>query len=202
VGVEGGALAAAVRRLGARPLLLALLSCQSAGRGYGSSLSALGPLLAGAGVLAVLAFQGDVAVATARAFLPALLGELARDGRVDRALAAVRAALGERLHWWQPILWLRTDGRLWVEPPARSADGVPAVTPTQQGDEQAVLHERLERHRGTLAHYLRQLAITGSAHARPEVVFEIAVARVEIRRITAALRAAGAPATDRFDDEP
>ncbi|MBX0331333.1 CHAT domain-containing protein [Oscillochloris sp. ZM17-4] len=104
-----------VERLVARPLLLALLSCQSAGRGYGDTLSALGPGLARIGVPAVLGFQGNVAMSTVRTFLPIMISELRRDGQIDRALAAARAALGEQNPWWQAVLWLRTDGRLWQE---------------------------------------------------------------------------------------
>lgn len=102
-----------LRRLSVRPLLFVLASCRGAGGGYGDTLRTLGPQLAGVGVPAVLAFQGDVAMSTIKTLLPTLITELRRDGQIDRALAAARAALGEKRPWWQAVLWLRTDGRLW-----------------------------------------------------------------------------------------
>ena len=113
--VTGSTFVEAIQRLSARPLLLVLASCRSAGSGYGDTLSALGPRLAGAGVPAVLAFQGNVAMSTVKTLLPTLITELRRDGQIDRALAAARGALGEQRPWWQAVLWLRTDGRLWEE---------------------------------------------------------------------------------------
>ena len=113
--VPGATFVDTVARLAARPLLLILASCRSAGGGYGDTLSALAPGLARAGVPAVLGFQGDVAMGTVKALMPTLISELRRDGQIDRALAAARAALGERKPWWQAVLWLRTDGRVWDE---------------------------------------------------------------------------------------
>lgn len=114
---------AAIERLESRPLLLVLASCRSAGAGYGVTLNALGPGLARAGVPAVLGFQGDVAMSTVKAFLPPLIAELRRDGQIDRALATARASLGSVRPWWQAVLWLRTDGRLW-----RTSDERPTGT--------------------------------------------------------------------------
>lgn len=113
--VAGDAFVESITRLATRPLLLILTSCRSAGGGYGDTISALGPQLASAGVPAVLAFQGDVAMSTVKTLLPTLITELRRDGLIDRALAAARAAVGEQRPWWQAVLWLRTDGRLWDE---------------------------------------------------------------------------------------
>jgi hypothetical protein len=97
-----------------RPLLAVLAACHSAG-GYGAELAGLGPLLATQGVPAVLAMQGTIATRTARDLLKHFFGELARDGAVDRALAAARAALSGE-DWWQPVLWLRVpDGCIWHE---------------------------------------------------------------------------------------
>lgn len=236
--VTGDAFVEAIRRLAARPLLLVLASCRSAGGGYSYSdtLRALGPQLAGIGVPAVLAFQGDVAMRTVRTLLPTLITELRRDGQIDRALAAARAALGERQPWWQAVLWLRTDGRLWREeeevptptttggiviggnvgtmqvvnvtggnvgsiigsqtnygaaPPAAASGRTEAVTTQRQ---------RLAQHRETLAHYLNQLAMTGAAHARPEVTAGIREARASIARAQAALAALGEPAEALPDD--
>ncbi|NTW98101.1 MAG: NACHT domain-containing protein, partial [Oscillochloris sp.] len=122
--VTGADVIAAAERLTHRPLLLVLLSCQRAVRGYNDTLSALGPGLARVGVPAVLGFHGDVAMSTAKILLPTLIRELRRDGQIDRALAVARAALAaQRRPWWQAVLWLRTDGRLWQEP-------LPPATPS------------------------------------------------------------------------
>ena len=104
-----------VERLTVRPLLFVLASCTSAGTGYDETLSALGPQLASIGVPAVLGFQGEVAQETVSTLLPTLLTELRRDGQIDRAMAAARADMGAARPWWQAVLWLRTDGRLWIE---------------------------------------------------------------------------------------
>jgi hypothetical protein len=62
-----------------------------------------------------------VALSTVKILLPALITELRRDGRIDRALAAARVALeAKQRPWWQAVLWLRTDGRLWREEPSAS----------------------------------------------------------------------------------
>ena len=124
----GADVVAAVARIAARPLLLVLASCRSGGGGSGDTLSAIGPGLARVGVPAVLGFQGDVAMGTVKMLLPALITELRRDGQIDRAMAAARAALGEQRPWWQAALWLRTDGRLWSEPaPPAPTQPVPGI---------------------------------------------------------------------------
>lgn len=114
--VTGAEFAAQIRALARRPLLAVLASCRSAGDAAGNTLAAVGPLLVAAGVPAVVAVQDDVAMTTVAAFLPALFRELRRDGRIDRAVAAARAALGTSDGWWQPVLWMRlADGRLWAD---------------------------------------------------------------------------------------
>lgn len=114
--VEGVELVEAVARLPRRPLLMLLLACQGAGDGAGEALAGVGPQLAAAGVAAVVAMQGNVAIASAARLLPAFFGELWRDGQVDRALAAARLALRGSGDWWQPALFLRVpDGRLWLD---------------------------------------------------------------------------------------
>lgn len=122
--VPGHDFVQAVVQLAVRPLLLILASCQSGGRGYDDTLAALGPQLARAGVAGVLAFQGDVAMATVRRLLPPLFTALRSDGSIDRALAAARGAIAQQPDWWLPTLTLRVpDGQLWhlhapLPPPA------------------------------------------------------------------------------------
>ncbi|WP_165360974.1 CHAT domain-containing protein [Candidatus Chloroploca sp. Khr17] len=73
-----------------------------------------------------------------------------------------------------------------------------------EGRTRAIAAQRtlLEAHRATLGHYLHQLALTGSAHARPEVSHGIAEARAGIARAKTALAALGAPADDHPEDTP
>jgi hypothetical protein len=80
-------------------------------------MAALGPRLAGAGVAAVVAMQGDVTMQTTEAFLPAFFTALARHGVVDEAVAAGRRAVQERPDWWAPVLFSRLrSGRTYYLP--------------------------------------------------------------------------------------
>lgn len=110
-------LAQRIRELEQRPRLVVLASCESAGDGSGSALAALGPLLAEAGVPAVIAMQGKISQQTIAAFTPALFRELARDGQIDRALAVARGAVRDRPDSWMPALFMRLRaGRIWYVP--------------------------------------------------------------------------------------
>jgi hypothetical protein len=111
----GTELADTMQHQARHPLLLVLASCHSAGDNY-AVLASLGPRLAQAGLPAVLALQGDIAMRATKQLLPRLIIELVKDGQIDRSLAAARAALGSGGPWWQPVLFLRGDGRLWAEP--------------------------------------------------------------------------------------
>jgi tetratricopeptide (TPR) repeat protein len=117
---SGRELAARLGELAQPPSLVVLVSCQSAGKGDGQlstrdggALAGLGPRLATAGVPAVVAMQGNLAMATAAAFMPVFLRELRRDGQVDRAMAVARGAVRQRHDWWMPVLYTRlSDGRI------------------------------------------------------------------------------------------
>jgi CHAT domain len=235
--ITGEALAAEVAALDPahRPLLAVLVACEGASQDE-APLASVGPLLARKGIPAVVAMQAPIAMDAAARFTERLLRELARDGRIDRAVAAARKEMGEA--WWLPVLWLRSrDGRLWEEeeeevptptlPGGISVAGnvgtmqVVNVTggsvgsiigsqtnygapPAASGRSEAVSTQRsrLEQHRATLAHYLGQLAITGAAHARPEVTAGIREARAGIARAKAALAALREAAEDMPDDAP
>ena len=122
---HGGALAELLRSLKERrPRLVVLASCESAGDGYAAALAALGPLLALAGVPAVLAMQGELSLATNERFAPVFFGELLRDGTIDRAVNMARLAVADdRPDWWLPVLYTRLrDGQLWAPTgPSQSA---------------------------------------------------------------------------------
>lgn len=63
------------------------------------------------------------------------------------------------------------------------------------------LQRRLDLVRTNLAHYLDQLAITGTANARPEIMVGIREARTQIAQLKVQLRTLGKPAEDLPDDE-
>jgi len=115
--VGGAELAQRIRELERRPCLVVLASCKSAGDSEGEALRALGPLLAEAGVPAVLAMQGQVSQETVAAFIPVFFRELVRDGQIDRALTVARGAVRERADCWMPSLFMRLrSGRIWYVP--------------------------------------------------------------------------------------
>jgi hypothetical protein len=115
--VEGKDFVQRIRGLDHRPRLVVLASCQSAGQ-TGASLSALGPMLAEAGVPAVVAMQGKVSMAMIARFMPRFFSELLKDGRIDRAVSVARGEVRDcKQDYWMPALFLRLrDGRIWYEP--------------------------------------------------------------------------------------
>jgi hypothetical protein len=120
--VSGADLVSQIKDLQQRPQLVALISCQSAGsgtnsRGDGGALAGLGPLLAEAGIPAVIAMQGNVGFDTIEKFLPVFFTELQRDGQLDRAFAAARGAVRDQPDAWMPALFMRLkSGRIWYVP--------------------------------------------------------------------------------------
>jgi hypothetical protein len=113
----GGELVTRLRELENRPRLVVLASCQSAGRGKGDVLSALGPRLAAAGIPAVLAMQDNLTMATSAKLMPVFFSELQKDGQIDRALSAARGLVRDQTDWWVPALFMRLkSGRLWYTP--------------------------------------------------------------------------------------
>lgn len=132
--VPGDALVHAIAQLERPPLLVILASCSGAGDN-GAVLGAIGPKLAQTGIGAVLAMRGAVPVALVDALTPRLFAELWRDGQIDRAVAAARAALPLSLPWWLPTLWMAVrDGALWREPVG--------VSPTTSPEQHRALRNR------------------------------------------------------------
>jgi hypothetical protein len=121
--VDGRKLVERLTGLPKRPTVVMLCSCQSGSGGSEQwsadegQLSALGPRLAGAGVSAVVAMQGNVSMTTAGAFALAFFRALAQDGVVDRAMATARRAVRDRPDWWVPVLFSRLrSGRTYYKP--------------------------------------------------------------------------------------
>lgn len=115
--VAGAEFAKQVAELAVRPRLVVLVSCESAGDGVTPTLLALGPQLAEAGVPAVVAMRGAVALETASAFLTTFTRELRRDGHIERAVSVARGAVREQLDGSAPVLFSRLrSGRIWYVP--------------------------------------------------------------------------------------
>jgi hypothetical protein len=111
--VEGDAFVRRVSELRERPRLIVLGSCKSAGAapgeeyGANGALAALGPRLAEAGIPAVVAMQGNIAMETVNEFVPAFLRQLAQ-GKVDRAVSLARSEIvSKHRDWWAPSLLMR-----------------------------------------------------------------------------------------------
>lgn len=108
------------------PRLIVLASCQSAGSGDGpaindtAALAGLGPRLASdAGVPAVIAMQGRIAMSTVERLIPAFFAALQEDGQIDRAMAVARGSVRDAPagDFWMPVLFLRLrGGRIWYTP--------------------------------------------------------------------------------------
>jgi CHAT domain/SIR2-like domain len=122
--VSGRELEEELGRVQKLPRLAVLVSCQSAGTGDTEpstfdegALAALGPRMARAGVPAVIAMQGNIAMTTMSVFLPRLFRELNKHGEIDRAMAVSRNAVRRHLDWWMPVLFTRLlSGRAWYTP--------------------------------------------------------------------------------------
>lgn len=112
----GAELASVLQGLEARPRLVVLLACESAGAGGDNALVGLGPRLAEIGIPAVVAMQSLISFETAARFLPAFFTDLQRHGAVDRAFASARSEVRDRPDAWVPVLFMRLKtGRLWYE---------------------------------------------------------------------------------------
>ena len=72
----------------------------------------------------MIAMQGNVAMETVRRFMPTFFQELARDGQIDRAMAAARGAIRETEDWWMPALFMSLKrGQIsWYRPGFESED--------------------------------------------------------------------------------
>jgi len=121
--VSGNALAAQINALEKPPLLVVMASCESAGKGTGDALQALGPQLCEAGVPAVIAMQGKISIESVTRGMPVLFERLQEDCMVDRALASARASLaaGGSADLWMPVLFMRLKEGSICQPLAESA---------------------------------------------------------------------------------
>lgn len=110
-------LAERVNELNHQPRLAVLASCQSAGKGAGDSMKAIGPRLSRAGIPAVIAMQGNVSMDSVKKLMPVLFSELQRDGQIDRSLAVARGTIRDAHDFWMPVLFMRLrSGKVWYVP--------------------------------------------------------------------------------------
>lgn len=110
-------LATHINELINQPRLVMMASCQSAGKGAGDTLQAIGPRLSQAGIPAVIAMQGNISMDSVKKFMPAFFSELDRDGQIDRALAVARGTIRDRHDFWMPVLFMRLrSGKVWYVP--------------------------------------------------------------------------------------
>ncbi len=120
---RGSDLAVRLRELTNPPRLVFLASCESGGTeagtdalGEATAQASIAPLLAEAGVSAIVAMQGKISMTTIEQAVPVFFTELMKDGRIDRALAAARGRVRERNDCWMPALYSRLkSGRIWYQ---------------------------------------------------------------------------------------
>lgn len=106
-----------IRELEQQPRLIVLASCQSAGKGAGNALQALGPKLAQAGIPAIIAMQGNISMDSVKKFMPTFFTEIQKDGQIDRALAVARGTIRDAQDYWMPVLFMRLkSGKIWYVP--------------------------------------------------------------------------------------
>jgi hypothetical protein len=170
--MAGDGLAEAIGGLRRPPLLVILAACYGQGNSSydPNALLGLGPLLAQAGVPAVIAMRGTVPVALVEQLMPVLFERLRLHGSIDRALAEARMRLDPALPWWMPVLTMRAPGgMLWST--ATAAEPAPAAkrSPVEQRRierRKAHLEEELQLLDAKLAHLRRALAIETDAAQR------------------------------------
>ena len=112
----------------ARPRLVFLAACQSATRSTANAFLGLGPRLVAAGVPAVVAMQGQVAIPTARKLSLTFYKRLAEHGMVDCALNQARSTLltAGRPDAAVPVLFMRLkSGQLWEDMAAQAEEAFP-----------------------------------------------------------------------------
>ena len=99
---------ARLAELRVRPCFIIFGGCET-----GGNLLSLGPLLAQAGVPAVLVMRGQITRETLHRFLSECLRVFQQGGPVDQAVAVARDAVRERPDFWKLVLFLHPQsGRL------------------------------------------------------------------------------------------
>jgi hypothetical protein len=118
---DGLTIANKVRALKSPPRLIVLASCESARAKDDGTFAetAIAPLLADAGVPAIVAMQGKIKMPTVALMMPEFFRQLASHGNIAQAMADARrlAMSNKRFDAWMPALFLRLKaGSLWYTP--------------------------------------------------------------------------------------
>lgn len=117
---DGLSIANKFRAMKSPPRLVVLASCESAGAGGKSAETAIAPLLADAGVPAIIAMQGKVSMTTVARMMPEFFRNLVTvtEGNIAQSMAAARGkAIAKCPDAWMPALFLRLKaGSLWYKP--------------------------------------------------------------------------------------
>lgn len=131
--VAGSLFAEAMTALDRPPGLVVLSSCETAGSAanpevtsMGESAVALGPMLSGDGISAVIGMHGRVTEETVEIFMPKLFTTLQQSGSIFEAMLQARLAVRKRWDWWAPVLFTRLRaGRIWYAPGYLSPGNAP-----------------------------------------------------------------------------
>ncbi len=130
-----------------QPVLVILAVCQSAGNDDPAAAgAALGPMLARAGIPAVIAMQGLAPIDLVARFVPTVLSELFQHGSIDRAVAIARADLPLTTAWWLPVLYTRIeDGQVWhpTGQPVRAPLSIAVSTAAPRSQTIRTIHSEL-----------------------------------------------------------
>lgn len=122
--IAGAKFAEAMTSLERPPSLVVLSSCETAASGedrqvtsMGEAAVALGPLLSGDGIPAVVGMHGRASVETLETFMPRFFATLQQTGSIYDAMRDARVAVRERRDWWAPVLLTRMrSGVIWYSP--------------------------------------------------------------------------------------
>jgi MoxR-like ATPase len=146
--------------------LIVLAACQSGKYRAGHALQGLGPRLVKLGIPAVVAMQDDAPVEMVQLFTQHFYDDLARSGRVDKAMAATRSALYDWARrkrnndWGIPVLLMSTDDGYLFEVDEKKASMLEELKPEIKSYDQLPGGDPrphwLEKR---LSHFLRDLGV-------------------------------------------
>jgi CHAT domain/SIR2-like domain len=122
--IAGAKFAEAMTALDRPPALVVLSSCETAASAddhhvtsMGEAAVALGPMLSGDGISAVIGMHGRATVETVETFMPRFFTTLQQTGSIYKAMLDARMAVRDRWDWWAPVLLTRMrSGVIWYSP--------------------------------------------------------------------------------------
>ena len=122
--IAGAKFAEAMTTLDRPPALVVLTSCETAASAddhhvssMGEAAVALGPMLSGDGISAVIGMHGRATVETVETFMPRFFTSLQETGSIYQAMFDGRMAVRDRWDWWAPVCLTRMrSGLIWYTP--------------------------------------------------------------------------------------